>query len=147
MSLNAHMCYYIECWLCCARFGYEACCSWFCTTDAIQGKVCLHYISVCQLLSLCNCGANHNGVCLGTCRTFMVTMLNCCRGELALSSSLCIGWHKRNLSSLAAASWRQEMGFFETQRRSVGWKEDEKDFQGSGGMIIAVLWLQIDEDS
>lgn len=80
---------------------------------------------VCQLLSLCNCAADHDGNCLGTCGTFIVTMLNCCRGELALSCSLCVGWHKRNLSSLAAASWRQEMGFWDTEEecgRERGWE-------------------------
>lgn len=28
---------------------------------------------------------------------------------------------------------------FETQRRSVGWKEDERDIQSRGGTIIAAL--------
>lgn len=120
------MCCYIECWFnALPNLVKEVCCSWLCTTDAIRGKVCPHYISVCQLLSLCNCGANHDGDCLGTCRTFMVTMLNCCRGELALSCSLCVGWHKRNLSSLAAASWRQEMGFWDTEEEcgmERGWE-------------------------
>lgn len=75
--------------------------------------------------SLCNCGANHDGDCLGTCRAFMVTTLNCCRGELALSCSRCVGWHKRNLSSLATASWHQETGLWDTEEEcgmERGWE-------------------------
>lgn len=109
------------------------CQMWFKRTVAVdsallmQSKVRFGYnaFQFVSPFSLCNCGANHDGDCLGTCRAFMVTMLNCCRGELALSCSLCVGWHKRNLSSLAAASWHQEMGFWDTEEEcgmERGWE-------------------------
>lgn len=85
------------------------------------------------------------GGCLGTCWAFMVTMLNCCRGELALWCSLCVGWHKRNLSLLAAASWHQEMGFWDTEEEWDG-KRMREIFRGEGAWLSQhydLRWMRI----
>lgn len=83
---------------------------------------------------------------LGTCRAFMVTMLNCCRRELALSCSLCVGWHTRNLSSLAAANWHQEMGFWDTEEERGMQRGWERFFRGVGAGLsqhYGFRWVKI----
>lgn len=120
-----------------------------CSVDSaavMQLRACFssHSRSICQLLSLCNYSANHGWECLGTCRTFMVTMWNCCRGELALWRGFHVGWHKRKLTLLAAASWRQEMGLWdsEEERGMVGGKkwwgrfEEERGHDYSSTMTL-----------
>lgn len=135
-TLNAHVCYYIECWFCFAKcvLGEPVAVD---SVPLMQSRARLARITF-QLVSrfsLCNCGANHDGDCLGTCRAFMVTTLNCCRGELALSCSRCVGWHKRNLSSLAAASWHQETGALRHWGGVWDGKRMREIFRGEGARL------------